>query len=352
MPLAFTYAASPAEIDFGPGASRRLSAWVARLGWRRVLLLSTPRKKDAEALAASLGPSAAGVFAEAAMHTPVDVTEAGVAAARAADADGLVAIGGGSAIGLGKAIALRTGLPQVAIPTTYAGSEATDILGETKDGVKTTLRDARVRPGIVLYDPDLTLGLPVAISVSSGLNAMAHAAEALYAVDRNPVTSLLATEGFVALQRALPRIVAGPDDRDARGDALYGAWLCGTVLGSVAMALHHKLCHTLGGSFGLPHAETHAVLLPHTVGFNAAAVPELLAPLGDVLGGPPGGGLFDFAKRLGAPTALRDLGMAEADLDRAASIAAAKPYPNPRPIDEAAIRTLLEAAWRGDRPPG
>jgi maleylacetate reductase len=351
MTLNFTYTGSPARIVFGAGVRGQLADAIDRLGCRRAFILSTPQQAgEAEMLAASLGGRAAGVFARATMHTPVDVTEAAVAAARAAGADCTVAVGGGSTTGLGKAIAWRTDLPQIVIPTTYAGSEVTDILGQTADGVKTTLRDPKILPEVVLYDPEVTVGLPVGLSITSALNAMAHAAEGLYAEDRNPITTLMATEGLAALHDALPGIVANPRDIAARSHALYGAWLCGTVLGSVSMALHHKLCHTLGGSFDLPHAETHAVLLPHTVGFNAVAVPHLLAPVTRIFGAPPGAALYDFAVSIGAPTALRDLGLKEADLDRAAAIAVAKPYPNPRPFDTAAIRTLLGAAWAGDRP--
>lgn len=351
MTLKFTYTGSPARIAFGAGSRNQLAAAIDRLGCSRAFILSTPQQAtEAETLAASLGGRAAGVFAYATMHTPVEVTEAAVVAARVAGADCLVAVGGGSTTGLGKAIAYRTDLPQIAIPTTYAGSEVTDILGQTADGVKTTLRDVKVLPEVVLYDPELTLDLPVGLSIVSALNAMAHAAEGLYAEDRNPITTLMAAEGLRALRDSLPGIVADPRGITMRTAALYGAWLCGTVLGTVAMALHHKLCHTLGGSFDLPHAETHAVLLPHTIGFNAVAVPELLRPVEDVFGSPPGAALYDFAASLGAPAALRDLGLKETDLDRAAAIAVAKPYPNPRPFDAAAIRALLGAAWAGDRP--
>ena len=351
MTLKFTYTGSPARIVFGAGARDQLAASIDRLGCSRAFILSTSQQAgEAETLAASLGGRAAGVFARAAMHTPVEITGDAVAAARAADADCLVAVGGGSTTGLGKAIAWRTDLPQIVIPTTYAGSEVTDILGQTADGVKTTLRDPKVLPEVVLYDPELTLGLPLGLSITSALNALAHAAEALYAEDRNPITTLMAVDGLQALHDALPGIVADQRNIDARSRALYGAWLCGTVLGSVSMALHHKLCHTLGGSFDLPHAETHAVLLPHTVGFNAVAVPDLLQPVERIFGSPSGAALYDFAGSLGAPTALRDLGLKETDLDRAAAIAVSKPYPNPRPFDEAAIRALLGAAWAGDRP--
>jgi Iron-containing alcohol dehydrogenase len=218
--------------------------------------LSTPNQRpDAEGLSNRLGALSAGVFAEAAMHTPVDVTELASATFKASGADCVVSLGGGSTTGLGKAIATRTGADQIVIPTTYAGSEMTDILGETKSGEKTTRRDPSILPETVIYDVDLTLTLPQALRVTSGLNAMAHAAEAIYAPDRNPIISLIAAEATRALCDALPGIVRATDDREARASALYGAWLCGAALGGASMALHHKLCHTLGGAFDTPHAE-------------------------------------------------------------------------------------------------
>lgn len=351
MTLEFNYRGNSAHIVFGAGVSAQIGEWVERLGHKRALMLSTPQQTGlAKTVADSLGPRAAGIFAKAAMHTPVEVTEVAVAIARDAEADCIVSVGGGSTTGLGKAIALRTDLDQIVIPTTYAGSEVTDILGQTDKGVKSTLRDRKVLPEVVLYDPELTLSLPIALSVNSGLNAMAHAAEGLYASDRNPVTSLMAGEGLRVLYSALPKIVASPSDLDARAEALYGAWLCGGVLSNVTMALHHKLCHTLGGAFDLPHAETHAVLLPHTIGFNAEAAAETLVPLLGIFGRPVGEGLFEFARSIGAPASLREIGMREADLARAAKLATTNPYENPRPFGEADIRTLLKSAWAGDRP--
>ena len=226
----------------------------------------------------------------------------------------------------------------------------TDILGETDAGVKTTRRDPRIRPEAVIYDPDLTLGLPVAMSVSSGLNAMAHAIEGLYATDANPITSLMAVEGIAALQRALPAICHDPADRAARHSALYGSWLCGTVLGAVAMALHHKLCHSLGGALDLPHAETHAILLPHTVAFNATAAATALHPAAALFGGDLGAGLHDFALSLGAPTALREFGVKRDDLARIADLAVKNPYANPRAVTRDGILALLDAAWAGSPP--
>ena len=347
----FSYSGSPAQVSFGYGTIATLGTWLQKLGKTRALVLTTPQlETEARARAERLGPTAVGVFAGAVMHTPVEVTERAVATVVELGADCLVALGGGSTTGLGKAIAYRTDLIQIAIPTTYAGSEATPILGQTEGGRKTTIRDPKILPEVIIYDPELTLGLPIGMTVTSGLNAIAHAAEGLYAQDRNPISSLMATEGLRALNAALPVLTGEPKDRDARAEALYGAWLCGTVLGTVGMSLHHKICHTLGGSFDLPHAETHAVMLPHTIGFNAGAVPELLEPVASIFGGKPGQALFDFAGRLGAPKSLAELGMAAADLDRAADIAMQSPYWNPRPFDRSAIRSMLEDAWQGRRP--
>ncbi len=347
----FVFPGMRSRVLFGAGRVAETRVEIERLGRSRVLVLSTAgQKTKAETLARDLGALAVGVFAEATMHTPIEVTERAVAAYAAARADCVVAIGGGSTTGLGKAIALRTGADQVVIPTTYAGSEMTDVLGETRAGEKTTRRDAAILPETVIYDVELTLGLPVAISVTSGLNALAHAIEGLYAPDCNPMITLMASEAIVCLARALPDIVGDPADRAARTTALRGAWLCGAVLGGSSMSLHHKLCHVLGGSFGLPHAETHAVMLPHTAGFNAPAAAEKLAPAHTVFGNSLGAGLYDFAARLGAPSSLQVLGLAESDLDRAADLAVKSPYANPRPFDRTDIRALLQEAWEGRRP--
>jgi maleylacetate reductase len=354
MTRAFTFPGLSTRVVFGSLTLTQVGEEVRRLGRSRALVLSTPHQRaEAEALAGQLGPLAAGVFPGAVMHTPVEVTDDALAAFRDAGADCVVALGGGSTVGLGKAIATRTGTDQVVIPTTYAGSEMTDILGETKDGEKTTRRDPSIRPEVVIYDVDLTLSLPLGLTVTSALNALAHAMEALYAPDRNPVIEAMAREALPAIRGALPRLARDLGDREARAEALYGAWCCSTALGYVSMALHHKLAHTLGGSFNLPHADTHAILLPHTTAFNEAAVPNLLTPFAQAFGGgSAGGGLWDFAKAAGAPLRLRDLGLTEADLDRAAAIAVRNSYANPRPFGQDDIRTLLQAAWEGRRPGG
>ncbi len=348
----FTYTGLPARVVFGSGTIAALPSEMERLGCRRALVLSTGEQQDsAEAIASQPGGSVAGIFPGAVMHTPVEVSERAAALAREIGADCTIALGGGSTIGLGKAIALRTDLPQICIPTTYAGSEMTPILGETAEGQKTTQRSQKVLPETVIYDVDLTLTLPPALSATSGMNAMAHAVEALYAQDRNPVISLMAREGLAALAQALPRIVEGPADPEARADALYGAWLCGTCLGSVGMALHHKLCHVLGGTFNLPHAETHTIVLPHAVAYNAPAAGDAMASLSQALGGSdPAAALFDLAGRLGAARALRDIGMPEDGLDRACELALKNPYWNPRPIEREGIRALIARAWAGEPP--
>jgi maleylacetate reductase len=286
------------------------------------------------------------------MHVPIEVADRARDVAAELGADGCVAVGGGSAIGLGKAIALKHGLPVVAIPTTYAGSEMTPVWGLTEAGQKRTGRDNRVLPRSVLYDPELTVSLPAALSAASGMNALAHAVEALYAPDASPVVSLMAEEAVRSLAAALPRVVADGNDLDARSDALYGAWLCGSVLGATTMSLHHKLCHTLGGTLNLPHAQTHTVVLPHALAFNAPAVPDALAALSRALGGAPDPAreLWELAGRLGAPRSLSELGMEEADIARVADLAVAAPYANPRPVTREGVETLLRTAWLGSPP--
>jgi maleylacetate reductase len=348
----FVFTAQPARVVFARGSLARLADEVQALGARRALVLCTPQQRaQAEHAAQLLGPLSAGVYDGAEMHVPIEGARRARDHAREVGADCAVAIGGGSTIGLGKAIALESSLPIVAVPTTYAGSEMTPIYGITEASEKKTGRDPKVLPRTVIYDPDLSAGLPVGMSIVSGINAIAHAAEGLYARDGNPVMALMAEEGIGALAAGLKVVHERPSDIEARGDCLYGAWLCGTVLGHVGMALHHKLCHTLGGSFNLPHAETHTIVLPHALAYNRAAAPKAMSRIARALGQADAArGVYDLAAGLGAPTALRDIGLAEADLDRACDIALANPYWNPRPIEREAIRALLQDAWAGHPP--
>lgn len=349
---AFVYQSAPVRVVFGAGTIAQLPDELERLSISRALVLTTPpQEKQGRDTLALLGGRGAGLFAGARMHTPIDVTEHALKQVRALAADGVVSIGGGSTTGLGKAIALRTDLPQVVVPTTYAGSEMTPILGETRDGLKTTQSNPKIQPETVVYDVDLTMTLPPGLTATSGMNAIAHAVEALYARDKNPIISLMAEEGIRVLARGLPAIIRRPDDREARSDALYGAWLCGACLGAVGMALHHKLCHTLGGTFDLPHAETHTIVLPHAMAYNAPAVPEAAARIARALGAEDAaGGLYELARALGAKLALNAIGMPREGIDQAADLAVKNPYWNPRPLDRAAIRDLIARAWAGEPP--
>lgn len=352
MTAPFVYNALPQRVVFGAGSLVRVREETEALGATRALVLCTPQQKgQAEEVARLLGDLSAGIHDGAVMHVPVEAADRAVEIARERGADSCVAVGGGSTIGLGKAIALRDGLPILAVPTTYAGSEMTPIWGMTEAGLKTTGRDVRVLPKTVIYDPELTYGLPSFISGPSGMNAIAHAIEALYSETANPVVSLMAEESIRALGRALPVVVAEPENAGARGDALYGAWLAGSCLGSVGMALHHKLCHTLGGSFNLPHAEVHTIVIPYAAAYNEPAVPEAMAKVARALGTVRASdGLHDLARSVGAKTALRDIGMKREDLDKAADIATRNPYFNPRKVTRDGIRDLLEQAWHGERP--
>ena len=349
----FVYNQPARRVVFGPGSIAQLRAEAQRLGVTRAVVISMPTERHlAEDASARLGNLSVGVYAEvAAQHVPIELLATAREYMQTLDVDGYVAIGGGSTVGVAKGLALQTGLPIIAVPTTYAGSEMTSIYGITEDRVKKTGRDARVRPRTVIYDVGFTLSLPPAIAGPSGMNAMAHCVEALYTQDTNPFVVLMAAEGIRALSWSLPVVVKQPDDVIARSQAQYAAWLAGMSLESAGTALHHKLCHTLGGSFNLPHAETHTVVLPHATAYNRDAVPEAMRTAAEALGAHDAAqGLFDLVERIGAPSALKDIGMPADGLDAAAELATRDPYWNPRPVERSAIRGLLDDAFHGRRP--
>ncbi|MGW1561131.1 maleylacetate reductase [Streptomyces sp. NPDC002144] len=353
IPPAFAYQALPMRVVMGIDALDRLADEIDHAGLERVMVLCSPGRRElAETVAALLGSRAVALHPHARMHVPTESAAEAQRRAKEVNADGCVAVGGGSAIGLGKIVALKYGLPVIAVPTTYSGSEMTPVWGLTENGVKRTGRDPRVLPVSVLYDPALTLALPTAVSATSGMNAIAHAVEALYAPDASPVIDLMAEEGVRALAAALPDVVADGTDLDARARAQYGAWLCGACLGATTMSLHHKLCHALGGTLDLPHAPTHTVVLPHALAYNQEAAPKAVTALGRALGttADPATHLWDLTGRLGAPRSLRELGMAEADIDRIVQAALSNPYTNPRAVTAEGLGRLLHAAWSG-RPP-
>lgn len=352
MTREFVHEGRPGRVVFGVGARERLRDEVEQLGLKRLLVVCTPPQAGLAAeLTLPLGELVAELHPYAAMHVPVEVAAAAVDRAREISADGCLAIGGGSAVGLAKAVAKETGLPVVAVPTTYAGSEMTAVWGLTDAAGKTTGRDPRVLPRLVLYDPGLTLTLPSAVSLTSGVNALAHSAEALYAPDVSPIISLIAAESVRALASALPRVVADPGDLDAREGALYGAWLAGSALGAATMSLHHQLCHVLCGVFDLPHSEVHTAVLPHVLAVNLRAAPQALAALQKALEvEDPTTHLYSFVRGLGAEMALSRLGMPEDGVDTVVTRVLAAPYANPVPVTEAVLRQLLTAALRGSQP--
>lgn len=332
------------RVIFESGSVRSIAEETDRLGCKRVVLIAS--RRYISQLTESLGERVAGVVDQPVMHVPAEQVDKVEALATTVDADGAVAVGGGSAVGLAKALALRTRIPVVAAPTTFSGSEMTQVWGITTAGKKTTGRDEIVAPKTVLYDPELLQTLPAHTAVPSAFNAIAHAVEALYAPDCTPMTDLYAPEGIAALTAAIPRLADG--DPHAAADALYGAWLCGLCLDNTSMGLHHKLCHALGGTLGLPHAQTHTAVLPHALAFNAPAVPDAVARLRDTFSTTdPANFLLDLATYCGATTALRDLGMKLEDIDAVADHVLAAPYANPRDITKDDLVGLLHRVATG-----
>lgn len=343
---------TPDRVAFGPGSEASAADLLAEAGAARVLLIATAaHRAGADRLARALGDRCVGVFAEALPQVPRAVADAAARMAADTDADWVVAHGGGTAIGVAKAVALQRDVSVGAIPTTYAGSERTDIWGITEAGTKRTGRDERVRPRLVVYDPDLQLGLSREVSLLSLLNALAHSVEALYADSATPDATQAAIDSLEPLLTGLTGIGADPTDPTARAVALRGAWKASEALGGASMALHHKLAHVLGGSFGTPHAATHATLLPHTLGFNLPSAPAARAALCDAWGtDDPAGHLADRMRDLGLSVRLRDLGLSTEDLPRIARQAVAHSYPNPRPFDAETLLAMLHGAWLGRRP--
>lgn len=337
---------TPTRVLMGAGARRSVPAEVERLEAERAFVVATPSAApSADECLAALGRRAVGRFDGAVVHTPLHVTEVALELVAAAGADVVVAFGGGSATGLSKALSARTGLPQVVVPTSYAGSEATPVLGETHDGVKTTRRDAAILPGTVVYDPELTLSMPRGLTLTSALNAVAHAVEATWAVDACAYTDALATEAVSSIVQALPRVLDAPTELAGRQRLQSGAWLAGCCLAQTRMGLHHQLAHVLGGAFDLPHAELHALLLPHVTAYNLPAAPAARERLARAVGGDPAEVLAALAGQHDGARRLRDLGVPRDHLRAVAERVAATPYPNPAPVDVDSVTALLERAW-------
>ena len=348
---AFTHEGVPIRIVFAVGARQRLAEELDRLELSQVVLIASESSRtEADAMVAALGHRLTWRVDGVRQHVPTELAQQVTEDAIRVGADGVVTLGGGSATGLGKAVAL-SGLPLVAVPTTYAGSEMTPVWGITAAGRKETGRDVRVLPRTVLYDPELTYRLPAPITAASGMNALAHCLEALWAAGASPLTEPLALDAARTLCASLPVAVVEPWDPKARGRALVGACQAGMALAGAGTGLHHKLCHVLGGRYDLPHAQTHAALLPHVVGYNEPVLGSLAARMAVAVGtGRASTAVHDLAVRMGLTMALADLGMPETAIEEVAAEVADAPPANPRPVDEAALRSLLRAAWEGDGP--
>lgn len=331
----------------GRGAVDLVGDEVDRAQGKRALLVATPSAGSAaERVADSLGSRLAARFDRPAPHTPVAVTTEVMNIVEQSRVDSVIAIGGGSAIGLAKAVSARTHMPQIAVPTTYAGSEATPVLGETEGGVKRTRRDPALAPGTVIYDPELTISMPVGLTRTSALNALAHAVEALWAPNATPVTDALATESVTGILAALPEVLADPSGSHGRRRLQQAAWLAGTCLAQSRMGLHHQLAHLLGGAFDLPHAELHSMLLAHVMAFNRTAAPVAFDRLTQAAGRDPVTAVSELARGHQGPNCLAALEVEYAELGRIADLAATTPYPNPRPLTTESVQALLDRVWR------
>ena len=345
----FVHQAPAERIVFGVGTIATIGAELDRMNAVRAVVLSTRGHADLAArVAGLLGQRAVGQFPGAAPHTPVEVTEQALEFVGGLRADAVVSVGGGSTTGLGKAVASRLGIQHLVVPTTYAGSELTPMLGETSGGEKTTRSGPEILPDTVIYDVQLTTTLPWSVTVTSAINAMAHAVEALYSKDADDESDQWATQAIGSLAQGLHALRGDLDNVDARTELLYGAWLAGRCLGAVSMGLHHKLCHTLGGAFNLPHAATHTVVLPYAMAYNEAAAPAAMSRIAESLQSEHAPtAVQSLIRDLGGPTSLREIGFAESDIGPAAERAVARAYPNPREVTLAGITALLRHALIG-----
>jgi maleylacetate reductase len=350
--MRFVHDNLPQRVCFGSGAAAtHIHRAIGELGGSRVMVVSSERDaSQAEKVTAEVPVVLR--YHDVVMHVPVEVAERARVAAAAAGADIVVAIGGGSATGLAKAIAMTGGLPIIAVPTTYAGSEATPVWGLTSGDTKTTGTDLAVLPKVVVYDATLTLTLPVDMSVASGLNALAHCVDSLWAPNADPINAALATEGIRALAAGLPRVAADPAGLPGREHTLYAAYVSAVAFASAGSALHHKICHVLGGKYNLPHAQTHATVLPYVLAFNGPAASEAEARIAGAFGTETAlQGLQTLRAKLDAPRALRDYGLREESIpEAAAAILPSVPSSNPRPVSAADLEALLRAAWAGTDP--
>ena len=350
----FTHNSLPARVVFGKGSIASLGEEIDRLGAKRALFCCTPGREDeVSKLLAPLDNMSAGLCAIAEQYVPLPMVEVGREIAKEREADCVVSYGGGTSVGLAKAIALELEIPVISAITTFSGSETTDLQAILTDGLRVGFKSNWMLPRTIIYDPETAMGVPLSIMIPSGVNAIAHGVEAFYAQGATPVNSLIAGEGIGALASALKRMSSGEDGVEARGDGLYGAWLCGTSLGSAGVALHHKFAHVLGATFGLEHSMAHTVALPHSVAYTTAGAREAMQGIATALGDSSKEAatvLYELNVAIGAPTSLKEIGMPEEGIEKAAKMISDDPYPNPVPVEYALIRAMIEDAWHG-RPP-
>ncbi|OLT42143.1 maleylacetate reductase [Saccharomonospora sp. CUA-673] len=344
------------RVRFGTGkVAENVAAEVALFDARRVLLVAA-EAEDEPARRATADIDVAARCADVRPHVPVDNAHRAREQAVETGADLLLSVGGGSTTGLAKAIALTSGLPIVAVPTTYAGSEATNVWGLTEHARKTTGSDDRVLPATVVYDAELTLSLPVELSVTSGCNALAHCVDSMWAPRTDPIDQALAVEGIRALAAGLRAVGQDPAGVDGRERMLYGAYLAAVAFASAGSGLHHKICHVLGGAYDLPHAATHTAVLPYVLAFNGPHATDAAMRIATAFGGAADAdgavaGLLALYDELGASHALREAGLAEDVIAEAAGLVLpVVPAGNPRPVSEADLTALLTAAWAGRDP--
>jgi maleylacetate reductase len=343
----FEEEAEGVHIQFGTDAGTGVVAELGRFGRTHPLVIASNRHADLVAELEANSDLVVSRFTTVRRHVPTALVEQALTEAARSEIDSLVCIGGGSSIGLGKALAHQLALPIVAVPTTYSGSEMTPVWGVTDGRVKRTATDPLVRPAAVIYDHRLTTSLPVAASGASGLNALAHCV-AVGSGGAGPLGILTGLEGIAVLMRALPLLAQSPSDACTRSGLQYGGFMAGLTLSRATMGLHHRLCHLLGGAFDLPHADTHAALLPYSI--EAARLYR--HPLGQRVAAAigsdnPAGRVWDIGRQLGLPTSLSDLGVTARAVDKLLPRLATEP--SDRSVVEAR-RAVIAAALSGDRP--
>lgn len=350
--MLFNYSPVPSKVVFGENAALKLKDEISALGGARVMIAcSKGMRGRIEHVIEALGDMCVALYDGAEPHCPEAVAMAAIDLFKEKKCDIIVAVGGGSTIGIGKAIALRTDAPLIVVPTTPCGSESTPIYGMLIGNTKKTGRDAKVIARTSIYDPALTTSMSAHHTATIGMNSLAHCVEALYGQSASPISDLYAAEGIKALTKGLRGSLADGNDLAARSQVLYGGMLSGYCVTLAGIAIHHKLCHVLGGHHGIPHGESNSVILPYAVAYNETAAPKAMEKIMAAMGtDSASGGIYDFATEMKVPKSLKELGMKESDLDIAAEeTVRTTPY-SPKPAQVKSVREMLQQAYEGIKP--